>query len=209
MQYLGNIVLEPLAVDKKSEKDRRPIASLLLGGRGCLIFHHLCYHPGSKARLIDADLIAAWFERAGFDREHAALTLSDHIKQEVALGALDAPADNEDQVSAPALIPNTRSWIDTSSRQSAPATTSPAEEGPGFAEFCQLVCDRFPRFSGLPTAWDRFEVRARLEAHAAADVPFASSDNASSAVDQARHRFFIGLRALLDNDRLLTGDDRT
>jgi hypothetical protein len=206
--FVCRFLLEPLAVDKTGEKDRRPIASLLLGGRGCLIFHNLCYHPGSKARLIDADLIAAWFERAGFDREHAAIALSDHIKQEVALGALDAPADNEDQVSAPALTPGTGSWVDSSSRQSTPATTSPPEEGPGFAEFCQLICDRFPRFSGLPTAWDRFELRARLEARAAADVPFGSSDNATSAVDQARHRFFIGLRALLDNDRLLTGDER-
>jgi hypothetical protein len=204
--FVCRFLLEPLRTDKAAENGRRPIASLLLGGRGCLIFHNLCYYPGSRARLIDAELIAAWFERAGFDREHAALTLSDHIKQEVALGALDAPADNEDRASAPPLTPNTKSWVDTSSRQFITGTTSPPEQGPGFAEFCQLISDHFPRFSGLATAWNRFELRARLEAHDTADVSFGSSDSASSAVDQARHTFFIGLRALLDNERLLTGE---
>src|SRR5205807_418208 len=100
-----------------------------------------------------------------------------------------------------------KSWIDSASTKSSLRTTSPPPDGPGFAEFCQLIYERFPRFPSLATAWDRFELRARLEANAAADVPFGSSDSASNAVDQARHMFFIGLRALLDNDRLLTGDE--
>jgi hypothetical protein len=222
MYFVCRFLLEPIARRARGQRARRPLLAIVFGGRGSMIFQRLCLDRGQAGRFGDHELIEDWFERSGFQADKVALAFSRHPKQEVALGALVSPEENAATTTVE-LIPAESPWepaspaalndADSATKQprrgGAPtkARVPPGAEHAGLGEFCRLICNRFPQFSGLVHAAEHRSVEGRLRAWNTSHT-FASSDAAKDNTHRARSEFFIGLKAILEIDEVLLGAKR-